>query len=308
MTPQESALAVLVEQADWDTVFTRMRANNFQGVIVVRELVGDDVAAAFEKYVDAPPAAVEPVPEEVALPVVVAEDAPAEVSEEAAPVEAIDDTPPTGPIQIFYFKFGSSDKLTGQIRKEIMDLRGKGLIRLIDVYAISKAADGTVNRESASDLSEEGAQQFGTAIKKAMGLETPDAMTQEEALEMVGQSLGLTPSDLAKLESEIGPGEAGLVLMFEHTWAIPLRTALKDAGAQAVLQAMLSPEAVALVGGEVNAILRAQEAINEAEKLRNVARLDALVSMAGAEQIAQLSEARAQEAIASAELIEEFDG
>ena len=84
MTPQESALAVLVEQADWDTVFTRMRANNFQGVIVVRELVGDDVAAAFEKYVDVPPTA-EPVPEEVALPVVVAEEAPAEENSRSCP-------------------------------------------------------------------------------------------------------------------------------------------------------------------------------------------------------------------------------
>ena len=50
------------------------------------------------------------------------------------------------------------------------------------------------------------------------------------------------------------------MLMFEHTWAVPLRDALKDAGAHMVMQAFLSPSAVAMVGGEVNAILKAQEA------------------------------------------------
>lgn len=210
-----------------------------------------------------------------------------------------------GPIQIYYFKFDSTDKLQGQIRKAITDLRGKGLIRLIDVYAVSKGADGTVNRESATDLSVEGAQRFGSAIKKAMGLDTPDAMTTEEALDLVGESLGLSATDIAKLESEIGPGEAGLVLMFEHTWAIPLREALKEAGGRAVMQAFLSPDAVAMVGGEVNAILKAQEAVENAEKVRNAARLDALVAMAGAQQIAELAAARAEEAVVTAELIEE---
>jgi len=210
-----------------------------------------------------------------------------------------------GPIQIFYFKFDSADKLQGQIRSAITDLRGKGLIRLIDVYAVSKAADGTVNRESATDLSDEGAQRFGTAIKKAMGLDTPDAMTNQEARDLVGQSLGLSATDISKLETEIKPGEAGLVLMFEHTWAIPLREAVKAGGGRTVMQAFLSPDAVAMVGGEVNAILKAQEAVEEAEKLRNAARLDALVSMAGAQQIAQLAAARAGEAVAAAELIEE---
>lgn len=211
-----------------------------------------------------------------------------------------------GPIQIFYFKFDELKQVEGQpVRKAIADLRGKGLIRLIDVLFVRKELDGSVSRESATDLSEEGAQRFGGAIKKAMGLDAPDAMSTQEALDLVGQSLGLTATDLNKLESEIEPGQAGLVLMFEHTWAIPLREALKNVGGRAVMQAFLSPDAVAMVGGEVNAILKAQEAVEEAEKIRNAARLDALVSMAGAQQIAQLAAARADEAVASAELIEE---
>ena len=211
-----------------------------------------------------------------------------------------------GPIQIFYFKFDEVKKLENRpVRKAIADLRGKGLIRLIDVYFVSKELDGTVTRETASDLSDDGQARFGAAIKKAMGLDTPDEMSQKDALDLVGQSLGLTATDLQKLETEIEPGQAGLVMMFEHTWAIPLREALKEAGGHTVMQAFLSPDAVAMIGGEVNAILKAQQAVEEAEKIRNAARIDALVSMAGAQQIAQLAAARAEEAVITAEIIEE---
>src|SRR5512139_2828332 len=41
MTPEESALAVLVEEADWEIVRQRMAEYNFHGEIVVRELIAE---------------------------------------------------------------------------------------------------------------------------------------------------------------------------------------------------------------------------------------------------------------------------
>lgn len=97
MTPQESALAVLVESADWERVFSRMKDHNFMGAIVIQELVGDD-AAEFEKYIAAPPATAEAVPEELSVEptveAIVGEEAPAAevveapVAEEAPAEEA----------------------------------------------------------------------------------------------------------------------------------------------------------------------------------------------------------------------------
>jgi len=63
MTPAESALAVLVEEADWETVRKRMAEYNFHGEIIVRELIAEHLAAV-EKLVDVPPTT-EAVPEEV---------------------------------------------------------------------------------------------------------------------------------------------------------------------------------------------------------------------------------------------------
>jgi len=65
MTADESALAVLVEQADWAVVKERMAAQNFKGEVVVSELVEEHLAEV-EKLSENDKA-VEAVPDEFAL-------------------------------------------------------------------------------------------------------------------------------------------------------------------------------------------------------------------------------------------------
>ena len=65
MTSDQSALAVLIEEADWATLKERFAAQNFGGEMVVSELVEDHLAEV-EKLAD-DPAKVEAVPEEVEL-------------------------------------------------------------------------------------------------------------------------------------------------------------------------------------------------------------------------------------------------
>jgi uncharacterized membrane protein len=66
MTTDESALAVLVEEADWTTLKERMAANNFKGEVVVSEMVEEHLAEV-EKLAEHPET-VGTVPEEVELP------------------------------------------------------------------------------------------------------------------------------------------------------------------------------------------------------------------------------------------------
>jgi uncharacterized membrane protein len=87
MTPDQSAMAVLVEDADWETALGRMADLNLQGEVLVQELV-DAHLAAIENLVDVPPTT-EAVPEELTVAAPAAEAAPAE----AAPVEAAPDQP-----------------------------------------------------------------------------------------------------------------------------------------------------------------------------------------------------------------------
>jgi uncharacterized membrane protein len=83
MTPEQSALAVLVESADWETALGRMADLDLHGEVLVQELV-DEHLAAIEKLVDVPPAG-ESVPEEVKVE---APAEPAAPAAEAAPAEA----------------------------------------------------------------------------------------------------------------------------------------------------------------------------------------------------------------------------
>jgi uncharacterized membrane protein len=86
MTADESALAVLVEEADWETALGRMADLNLQGQVIVQELVADHLAT-IEKLVDVPPTT-EAVPEEMIVAAPPAE-APAEaqVAEEEKKTE-----------------------------------------------------------------------------------------------------------------------------------------------------------------------------------------------------------------------------
>ncbi|MGD9094156.1 MAG: DUF1269 domain-containing protein [Anaerolineales bacterium] len=65
MTTDESALAVLIEEADWETLYDQMQAQYFLGEVVVSELVGEHLEAVEKLSEDE--AAVSAVPEEIKL-------------------------------------------------------------------------------------------------------------------------------------------------------------------------------------------------------------------------------------------------
>jgi uncharacterized membrane protein len=83
MTPDQSALAVLVQDAEWDVALGRMADRNFQGEVIVQEMVAEHLAA-IENLVDVPPTT-EAVPEEVKVEAPAAETPAAEAPATDAP-------------------------------------------------------------------------------------------------------------------------------------------------------------------------------------------------------------------------------
>jgi len=73
MTSSESALALLVERADWQIAMERMRSHGFGGQLVVSEVTPEDMAAIEKVLAD--PTVAEAVPEEMDVPAPI--DAPA---------------------------------------------------------------------------------------------------------------------------------------------------------------------------------------------------------------------------------------
>ena len=66
MTPSQSAVAILVEQADWPKAVESMKAHDFQGVIVISEIV-DENMVEIEKLLE-DQKTVASVPEEIEVP------------------------------------------------------------------------------------------------------------------------------------------------------------------------------------------------------------------------------------------------
>ena len=83
MTPEQSAMAVLVEEADWEKALGRMADLDLKGEVIVQEMVAEHLAA-IEKLVDVPPTT-EAVPEELKVEAPTAE-VPAEVVSPEPPV------------------------------------------------------------------------------------------------------------------------------------------------------------------------------------------------------------------------------
>ncbi len=71
MTPSESAVAILVEHADWPKAVERMQAHNFQGEIVVSQIVEEDMVEVEKLLEDEKTVAT--VPEEMEVPAPVEE-------------------------------------------------------------------------------------------------------------------------------------------------------------------------------------------------------------------------------------------
>ena len=92
LTPSESAVAILVEHADWRKAVDSMREHNFQGQIVVSEIVEKDLAEVEKALED--PKTVSSVPEEMEVPPSVEE-----MEEELETAEAPEAEPAAQPVK-----------------------------------------------------------------------------------------------------------------------------------------------------------------------------------------------------------------
>jgi uncharacterized membrane protein len=215
-----------------------------------------------------------------------------------------------GPIQIIAFGFERTDQFRGEVLEELTNLRGRGLIRLIDLFVAIKDPSGELIAAEMNDLTQEETVEFGQVIGKLLGLdgvETSELAADaiEKTLSAVTHSVGLDYKGIQRVVEKLPPGKAFAVLMFEHTWAIPLRDAIRRAGGFPLAQGFLTQEALTMVGAELQAMAEAEQAIEVAEIIKSAAILDTLVTLQEAEAIKTAIAADVLRTLAIAEVIEE---
>ena len=209
-----------------------------------------------------------------------------------------------GPIQLLLFGFESNKNFKGDILRELNTVRGFGIIRIIDGLFILKDEAGNLVQIADSDLSVQEATELGGVVAKMMGMgDNPDRETMMAAVEAMEDSFGLGTDDIERIKDQLKPGTSALILMIEHVWAIRLREAMQAAGGHMIAQGMLTPDALLIIGKELDAMVQAEVAIELADAVKGAALLEALTAIADAEAVVDAAEQEAIEAVGTANAI-----
>ncbi len=155
-----------------------------------------------------------------------------------------------GPVQLLIVGFVGGE-FKGEIAKVLADLRDRDVIRLIDMGFVRKDDDGLITMIEHSDLSQDETIEFGATVGALIGL----GVAGEEGAEagaIAGAEAaldgGMIEDQVWYIADEIPEGTAAAVALIEHRWAIPLRTAIQDAGGFLVSDAWIHPTDLVAIG------------------------------------------------------------
>ena len=151
-----------------------------------------------------------------------------------------------GPVQLLVLGFNQPD-FHGEIIAELERLRATDTVRVIDSLAVYKDADGEVEVEHLSNLTEDEAVELGSTIGALVGL----GVDGEEGA-AVGAVLGaetaaengvhaFTEEDGWDVLEDIPNNSAAALILLEHHWAVPLRDAVARAGGFRISDGFVSP-------------------------------------------------------------------
>ncbi len=152
-----------------------------------------------------------------------------------------------GPVQLIVLGFRHPD-FHGEIIAELERLRESDTVRVIDSLAVYKDADGELEVEHLSNLSEQEAIELGSKIGALVGLgiageegaEAGAVAGAEDAAAEGGVHVFTEQEGWDVLEDIPNDSAAALVLL-EHHWAVPLRDAIVRAGGFRISDGFISP-------------------------------------------------------------------
>jgi uncharacterized membrane protein len=152
-----------------------------------------------------------------------------------------------GPVQLIVLGFRHPD-FHGEIITELERLRASDTVRVIDSLAVYKSADGELEVEHLSNLSEQEAIELGSKVGALIGLgvEGEEGMQTgaEAGAETVTAQGGVqvfTEQEGWDVLADIPNDSAAALILLEHHWAVPLRDAIARAGGFRLSDGFISP-------------------------------------------------------------------
>jgi uncharacterized membrane protein len=171
-----------------------------------------------------------------------------------------------GPVQLIVLGFRHPD-FHGEIIAELERLRASDTVRVIDSLAVYKDAEGEIEVEHLSNLTEEEAVELGTKVGALIGLgiegEEGMAAGAVAGAEAAAEGASVFSDEEAwDVVEDIPPDSAAALILLEHHWAIPLRDAIARAGGFRISDGFISPldlVEIGLMSSEEAADLHAME-------------------------------------------------
>lgn len=152
-----------------------------------------------------------------------------------------------GPVQLIVLGFNHPD-FHGEIIAELERLRESDMVRVIDSLAVYKDADGGLEVEHLSNLSEQEAIEYGTKIGALIGLGIEGeegieagAVAGAEEVAADGGVKVFTDQEGWDVLEDIPKDSAAALVLIEHHWAVPLRDAIVRAGGFRISDGFISP-------------------------------------------------------------------
>ena len=152
-----------------------------------------------------------------------------------------------GPVQLIALGFSQPD-FHGEIIAELERLHESGTVRVIDSLAVYKDADGELEVEHLSNLTEDEAIELGSKIGALIGLgiageegAKAGAIAGAEDAAAEGGVHVLTEQEGWDVLEDIPNGSAAALILLEHHWAVPLRDAVVRAGGFRISDGFISP-------------------------------------------------------------------
>ena len=209
----------------------------------------------------------------------------------------------TAPLQVIALSFSRDAGSEDRILAEVDRLRGRGVLRLLDMLFVAKSQDGSIERLTIGDD-----EDFGSLLAAVVPVAGggPAVPVPADGL------AAFDPAGALALAGSLQPGTAVAFLLVEHYWAGPLFDAIAETGGTLIGEGFLTPETELVVGAEVAVMEEAAQVIAQAQAeeatavlTAAVARAEAAQAVAESQQIQSAAAADAIRALITAGLVEE---
>src|ERR1700746_3268950 len=210
----------------------------------------------------------------------------------------------TAPLQVIALSFSRDAGAENRILGEVDRLRGRGVLRLLDMLFVARSQDGMIERLTIGDD-----EDFGSLLAAVVPAAHGNRPTAPAS---AAGSATFERADARALADSLEPGTALAFLLVEHYWAAPLFDAIAETGGTLIGEGFLTAETGLVVGAEVAAMEEAAEVIAQAQAEEAVALLAAAAAQAEAapgvadsQRIQSAAAADAVRALITAGLVEE---